>query len=69
MAHPFEKRFEHALRKSTPEENMVAKEAQALLEKGYSEEEVLGVLRHLHSSLIQDYDIEVVREALQMMDE
>ena len=69
MAHPFEKMFERALRKSTPEENLVAKEAQSLLEKGYREEEVLGVLKHLRASLIQDEDMEVVKEAIELVEE
>jgi hypothetical protein len=63
MAHPFEAMFERALKKSTPNENLIVKEAQKLLEKGYRSDEVCGVLLKLEKSLISDSDAELVREA------
>lgn len=63
MSHPFEKLFDTALRKSTENDNLVTKEAQKLLEKGYSEKEVCGVLLKLEKSLIEPKDEMLVREA------
>jgi hypothetical protein len=62
MSHPFEKMFDKALRKSSLEENLVLKEAQKLIEKGYRHEEVCGVLLKLEKSLIDDTLAEIVRE-------
>lgn len=62
-SHPFEHMFEKALRKSTEDENLVLEEAEALYKKGYSAEEIFGVLDHLKKSLIQDKDIEILTEA------
>jgi hypothetical protein len=63
MTHPFEKMFTKALRNSTPEENLVLEEAEALRKKGYSVEEIHGVLTHLRDALIQDKDLEILNEA------
>ncbi len=63
MAHPFEKMFEKALKKSSPEENMITEEAAKLLEKGYSESEICTVLLKLEKSLIDDGEAHLVREA------
>ncbi len=63
MSHPFEKLFDTALRKSTEDDNFVTKEALRLLEKGYSENEICGVLRKLEKSLIEPKDEMLVREA------
>lgn len=66
--HPFEKMFEKALRKSTPEENLVVEEALALYKKNYSAEEIHSVLVHLRDSLINDSDVEMVSEAVDSID-
>lgn len=63
MAHPFEKMFDKALRKSTPEENLVLEEAEALRAKGYSVSEIYDVLLHLRGALVQDKDRAIVNEA------
>jgi SOS response regulatory protein OraA/RecX len=63
MAHPFERIFEKALKKSSVDENVVLKEAQKLLEKGYPTEEVCTVLKKLEKALIDDGEATIVREA------
>lgn len=63
MAHPFEKLFDSALRKSTEDDNLVGKKAAELVEKGYSQAEVCGVLLKLEKSLIDDNLARTVREA------
>jgi Holliday junction resolvasome RuvABC DNA-binding subunit len=65
MAHPFTKMFEKALKKSTDAENLVFKEAERILKKGYSEAEVFAVLEKLQKSLIDEKDEAVIREALE----
>jgi hypothetical protein len=65
MAHPFEKMFDKALKKSTPLDNEVLVVAEKLREKGYSPEEIGTVLKKLHKSLIQPEDSEIVGEALE----
>jgi hypothetical protein len=61
--HPFKHMFEKALKDSSEDENLVLEEAERLLKKGYSAEEIHGVLNHLHNSLIQDRDVEILAEA------
>ncbi len=63
MAHPFEKMFTKALRSSTPDENLVLEEAEALRKKGYSVDEIHGVLVHLRDALIGDTDVSILTEA------
>lgn len=63
MSHPFERMFEKALKKSTADDNLVHKEALKLIEKGYHEDEICGVLLKLEKGLIDDNDAELVREA------
>lgn len=63
MAHPFEKMFEDALRKSQLDENFVEKKAQELIEKGYQHKEICEVLTKLEKSLIDDAEAAIVREA------
>lgn len=63
MAHPFEKLFEKALKKSTVDENLVLKEAAKLIEKGYRLEEICTVLTKLEKSLIDDAEAAIIREA------
>lgn len=65
MAHPFTKQFEKALSKSTLEENLVLKEAQKILAKGYREAEVFGVLEKLMSGRIDDAEVEIIADALE----
>lgn len=65
MAHPFEKIFENALKKSTPEENEVLIEAEKILQKGYSVGEIYSVLTKLKQSLVQDADERIVAEAVE----
>ncbi len=65
MAHPFEKIFDKALKKSTQEENMVMKEAQKLIEKGYRTEEICAVLTKLEKSLIDDREAAIVHDAVE----
>ena len=64
MAHPFEKMFMAALRKSTEMDNVVLKEALKLRDKGYAETEIAGVLKNLQAGLINDDQAEIVGEAL-----
>lgn len=63
MAHPFEKMFERALKKSSSELNFVFVEAKKILEKGYRKEEILTVLKNLQKSLIDETEERIVREA------
>ena len=63
MAHPFEKIFEAALKKSTLEENLVLMEAEKILKKGYSPIEIFAVLTKLKQSLVLDADEHIVGEA------
>jgi hypothetical protein len=65
MAHPFEKIFESALKKSTPEENEVLVEAEKILKKGYSHAEIYAVLVKLKQSLVLDADERIVGEAVE----
>ncbi len=62
MSHPFEKMFYKAVKKSTPDGNLVLKEAKQLIEKGYSTNEVCTVLTKLEKNLIDDKEAEFVRE-------
>jgi hypothetical protein len=63
MAHPFEKMFDKALKKSTTSENEVLVVAEKLREKGYRVEEIHGVLSKLHKSLIDPTEALIVGEA------
>lgn len=64
MAHPFEKIFETALKKSTEDENTVLYKAEQLKEKGYSVEEIYTVLKKLKNALIDAADMAIVAEAM-----
>lgn len=68
MNHPFEKMFDKARRKSTPEENLVLAEAEALRAKGYSVSEIYDVLVHLRDALIGDKDRAVLTEATEQFE-
>ena len=63
--HPFQKLFLKALKESTPFDNQVLAEAEALRQKGYSVEEIHDVLKKLHAGLVQEEDIEIMGEALE----
>lgn len=63
MAHPFEKMFDKALKKSSAEQNEVLSVAEKLRGKGYRVEEIAGVLKKLHKSLIDKTEAEIVGEA------
>lgn len=67
MAHPFSKLFDAALRRSTPEDNQVLKEAEQLRAKGYSAQEIYEVLVKMRQELVRDEDYEVAREAAEEM--
>lgn len=69
MAHPFEKLFEAALRKSTPERNLVFEKAEALIEDGYSSEEVYDVLDRYRKALLDPKDEAVLDEAIEAFEE
>lgn len=68
MSHPFSTLFEKALKKSTPEENLVLKEAENILEKGYAVREVGGVLRQMILGRIDDGEAALLREALEAVE-
>ncbi len=65
MAHPFEKMFETALKRSTEDDNLVLLEAEKLLKKGYSVDEIHTVLVKLKNSLIEDADVAILKEAVE----
>lgn len=67
MAHPFTKLFDAALRRSTPTDNQVLKEAEQLRAKGYGAEEIHAVLLKMQQGLVRDEDHEVAREAAEEM--
>ena len=64
MAHPFEKIFEKALKKSSTSENHVLSIAERLRQKGYAHDEILKVLNTLQNSLIDDDEAEIVQDAI-----
>ncbi len=64
MAHPFEKLFDAAIKKSTELDNQVLNEANRLLAKGYQGKEIALVLMKLQKSLIDTTQAAVVLEAL-----
>ncbi|QQR65233.1 hypothetical protein IPH92_01470 [Candidatus Kaiserbacteria bacterium] len=69
MAHPFEKMFLLALKKSNEEENLVLKEAEKLIHKGYAPNEIHDVLSKLAAGLISDKEVEVITDALEELGE
>jgi hypothetical protein len=64
MAHPFEKMFDAAIRKSTPLDNQVLETALQLRDKGYPATEICEVLIKLEKSLIDKEEAELVAEAI-----
>ncbi len=64
MAHPFEKMFDKALKKSLGGENLVTGEALRLLKKGYSNVEINSVLLGLHASLIDEKEEAIIHETI-----
>lgn len=69
MAHPFEKLFESALRKSTPEENLVLEKAESLVTDGYSADEVFDVLDRLRKALLDPNDEAILNDAIEAFEE
>ncbi len=69
MAHPFQKIFYKAVKKSTEEENLVYIQAMKILKKGYSPTEILTVLTALQKSLISDTESAVVQNAIDTITE
>ncbi len=69
MAHPFEKMFLSALKKSSVDENVVLKEAEKLIQKGYAPTEVHAVLSKLAAGLIADDEVEIITDALEELGE
>ena len=69
MAHPFQKIFYRAVKKSTEEENLVYMQAMKILKKGYSPTEILTVLTALQKSLISDTESAVVQNAIDTITE
>ncbi len=65
MSHPFSAMFERALKKNSPEKNLVLGEAESLRAKGYSVLEIFEVLQKLKRDLVGDRDIEIVSEAVE----
>lgn len=65
MAHPFEKIFYNAIKKSTDFDNEVLTQAEKFREKGYSGVEIATVLQKLAKSLIDPKEAEFVEEALE----
>lgn len=65
MKHPFAGIFGRALRKSTPEQNMVLGEAERLKAKGYQVEEIYAVLAAMQKGLIEDADSAILAEAVE----
>jgi hypothetical protein len=64
MKHPFAALFTKALRKSTKEQNLVLVEAKRIKDKGYSVEELYGVLVSIQKGLIERADREILDEAV-----
>jgi hypothetical protein len=52
-----------ALKQSTPYDNVVLEKAEELIEKGYRQEEVAGVLERLAEGLIDADERTIVSEA------
>ncbi len=69
MSHPFTKLFTQALRKSTEDENLVLKKAEEILTRGYSKEEVVGVLTKLKIGLLDVNEEQIVADALEELTE
>jgi hypothetical protein len=67
MSHPFQKIFDSALRKSTPDavENEILLAAERLKEKGYSVNEIHEVLRKFSNGLIDSTESAIANEALE----
>lgn len=63
--HPFEKILEKAIAKSHGDENAVLGEAERLMEKGYSPNEIYNVLVKLKKSLIDPFEKGVLTEAVE----
>lgn len=69
MTHPFAKMFEKALSKSTEMDNAVLTEAMRLVEKGYSPQEISGILTQMAKGRIDDTETTLLEEALEEFEE
>jgi hypothetical protein len=67
MAHPFSKLFDAALRRSTPADNRLLREAELLRAKGYGAEEIHAVLLKMQQALLRDEGHEIAKEAAEEM--
>jgi hypothetical protein len=67
MAHPFSKLFDTALRRSTPADNRLLREAELLRAKGYGAEEIHAVLLKMQQALLRDEGHEIAKEAAEEM--
>ena len=69
MAYLLSTQFESVLKKSTHDENLVLKEAQKLIKKGYRIEEIRSVLKELNFGRIDDSECAVIQEAVEKLEE
>ncbi len=69
MAHPFEKIFEKALKKSASDQNEVTIEAVKILKKGYAQKEIVEVLTKLRKALIDEKDEAIIQETIDEIEE
>ena len=65
MSSPFYKMIYKQLGKSTVHDNLVLKEAEKIKDKGYSVEEINGILLKIREGLLDDDDIEIADEAIE----
>ena len=63
MVKSFYKMLYNALQDSTLENNLVLKEAEKIKDKGYSTEEIYGLLQRLQTGLIDEAETEIANEA------
>lgn len=64
MKHPFTKLLETALAKSSSEDNLLTREVEKILEKGYSEKELYSVLLHMKKGRLDDGEVALIEETL-----
>lgn len=65
MASPFEKMLNKALAKSSATENILLREAQKIISKGYPETEIIEILKRYKDGLIDKTEVLIVTEALE----
>lgn len=69
MAHPFEKIFERALKKSDRNTNIVLKEAERILKHGYSQDEILTLLLTMQKGRLDETDSAILEETIEAIEE